>query len=53
MIGDTEYDMEMARAIGMPRMAVSYGVHDVARLERTQPVLIADDFGQVLEHLRG
>ncbi|MBY5925572.1 MULTISPECIES: HAD-IA family hydrolase [unclassified Halomonas] len=53
MIGDTEYDMEMARAIGMPRMAVSYGVHDVARLERTQPVLIADDFAQVLEHLRG
>ena len=26
MVGDTEYDLEMARAIGMDRVAVTYGV---------------------------
>jgi|TARA_B100000929_G_scaffold284675_1_gene267251 phosphoglycolate phosphatase len=53
MIGDTEYDMEMARAIGMPRIAVSYGVHDVQRLSRSEPLLVADRFDQVLDHLAG
>lgn len=32
MIGDTEFDMAMARAIGMPALAVTCGVHDPARL---------------------
>lgn len=32
MIGDTEYDMQMARNAGVPALAVSYGVHDSARL---------------------
>ncbi len=27
MIGDTKYDMQMAEAIGMPRIGVNYGVH--------------------------
>lgn len=32
MIGDTEYDMEMARAIGMPALGVVCGVHHPERL---------------------
>jgi phosphoglycolate phosphatase len=32
MIGDTEYDMQMARNAGVPGLAVSYGVHEPARL---------------------
>lgn len=32
MIGDTEYDMEMARAIGMPGLGVSCGVHEPQRI---------------------
>lgn len=32
MIGDTEYDMEMAHHIGMDALAVSYGVHAADRL---------------------
>ena len=35
MIGDTEYDMEMARAIGMPCVGVTCGVHDAGRLRRS------------------
>jgi len=32
MIGDTEYDMQMARHAGVPGLAVSYGVHGAERL---------------------
>lgn len=42
MVGDTEYDLEMARALGMPRVGVSYGVHDVERLAACEPAYIAD-----------
>ncbi len=32
MIGDTEYDAEMATAIGMPSLGVACGVHEPARI---------------------
>lgn len=32
MIGDTEYDAAMARAIGMPMLGVSCGVHEPGRI---------------------
>lgn len=34
MVGDTEFDLEMARAIGMPAVGVLCGVHDPGRLLR-------------------
>lgn len=34
MIGDTEYDMAMAAAIGMPGLGVACGVHEPGRLLR-------------------
>lgn len=40
MIGDTEYDMEMARHAGVHPMGVSYGVHEPGRLQKYQPVHI-------------
>lgn len=48
MIGDTEYDMEMARRINMPRIAVSYGAHHIERLHSYQPELCLDQFDQLL-----
>lgn len=48
MIGDTEYDMEMARRIDMPRIAVSYGAHHVDRLHMYGPELCLDQFEQLL-----
>lgn len=48
MVGDTEYDMEMARSIGMSRIAVSYGAHARERLEPYSPDLCLDVFEQVL-----
>ncbi|WP_039914054.1 HAD-IA family hydrolase [Cellvibrio mixtus] len=48
MIGDTEYDMEMAKNISMPRIAVSYGAHHVERLHPYEPVLCLDRFDELL-----
>ncbi|MFC3095815.1 HAD family hydrolase [Alteromonas sediminis] len=42
MIGDTSYDMQMAEQLGMDRIAVSYGVHDVTALRKHSPVFVAD-----------
>lgn len=43
MIGDTSYDMEMAQNIHMDRIAVTYGVHDAAVLQRYAPVAVVED----------
>lgn len=41
MVGDTSYDLEMARNIAMPRIGVSYGVHAVETLAQFEPFAIA------------
>lgn len=38
MIGDTEYDLQMATNAGVDSLAVSYGVHDTQRLIECQPL---------------
>ena len=42
MIGDTEYDMEMAQRAGTAALAVSYGAHEFHRLEKYQPLACLD-----------
>jgi phosphoglycolate phosphatase len=42
MIGDTDFDLQMAANIGMPSLAVSYGVHDIERLTPHKPLAILD-----------
>jgi phosphoglycolate phosphatase len=49
MIGDTEYDMAMARNAGMERIAVNYGAHAVERLVPYAPAAVLEQFGQLLE----
>ncbi len=44
MVGDTVYDMQMAESIGMPRVGVSYGVHDKIELLKHKPLTIIDSF---------
>jgi phosphoglycolate phosphatase len=46
MIGDTEYDVAMARACGMPVLGVACGVHDAGRLAEAGAV---DLIGEVRE----
>ncbi len=52
MLGDTEYDMDMARRIEMPRIAVSYGAHHIDRLRPFGPELCLDEFGELLNWRR-
>lgn len=51
MVGDTSYDLEMARNIAMPRIGVSYGVHSVETLKSFQPLSIAHDVAELQQLL--
>jgi len=42
MIGDTTYDMQMARDAGVDRVAVSYGAHETQRLLEFSPLEVID-----------
>lgn len=52
MIGDSEYDLQMALAIGMDSLAVSYGVHDLARLRQAQPRGHVDNVAHIPDWLK-
>ncbi|MDR5905439.1 HAD-IA family hydrolase [Franzmannia qiaohouensis] len=51
MVGDTEYDLDMARALGMDRIAVTYGVHEPRRLAACQPSFTAHAFPELIDWL--
>ncbi|WP_404413421.1 HAD-IA family hydrolase [Vreelandella aquamarina] len=51
MVGDTEYDLAMARALGMPSVGVSYGVHSVERLTTCEPEFIAHSVDSLFDWL--
>jgi len=47
MVGDTEYDMAMARAAGVDAVGVACGVHDTARLRRAGALEVLDTVEQL------
>ncbi len=47
MIGDTEYDMDMAARADVHRLGVSYGVHEKRRLQKYQPLHILDNISEL------
>lgn len=49
MIGDTEFDLEMATNAGMRSIGVSYGAHVEARLLKHEPEMIIDSFTELLD----
>ena len=51
MVGDTEFDMEMAVNAAMPRLGVSYGAHHADRLQRYQPIACIDHFADIINLL--
>lgn len=53
MIGDTTYDMQMAKSIGMDRIGVSYGVHAQVHLEALQPKVIVHSIAELQDYLLG
>lgn len=51
MVGDTEYDLNMARALGMDSVAVTYGVHVLERLSACEPTFVAERFTDLIDWL--
>lgn len=52
MVGDTAFDLEMARNAGVDSIAVSYGAHDRERLMSYRPQRCIDRFHELLEWLQ-
>lgn len=48
MVGDTEWDLEMARRAGVSAVAVSYGAHAPERLRAYAPRACIDAIGELL-----
>jgi len=53
MIGDTEFDVQMARSARMPSVAVSCGVHECERLREAGATDIIDSVAHLGRWLRG
>lgn len=51
MVGDTGYDMLMARTLGMDALAVSYGVHEKSVLLKHQPLYCVDSISELSQWL--
>lgn len=51
MVGDSEYDLEMAARAGCAAIAVSYGVHDCDRLLPHQPLACLDSLRELPDWL--
>jgi phosphoglycolate phosphatase len=52
MVGDSVFDLEMARNARIDAMAVSYGVQPCGRLASYEPVACMDSFAQVRDWFR-
>lgn len=53
MVGDTSFDMEMARAAGARAIGVAWGYHPPELLEAAGAELVLDSFDQLLDCVRG
>ncbi|WP_421862933.1 HAD family hydrolase [Motiliproteus sp.] len=53
MVGDTEYDLEMAAKAGVASVGVSYGAHHPDRLQAFRPKLVIDHFSELECWLKG
>lgn len=51
MVGDTEYDIQMAHNAGVTPIAVTYGVHEISRLLEFNPQVCLDEIAQLRDIL--
>ncbi len=51
MIGDSEYDLQMANNAGTESVAVSYGVHNAERLQQCEPLAIIHNITELSDYL--
>lgn len=53
MVGDTVYDLDMANNAGVDSAAVSYGVHEVSKLETYKPKACFENMSELVPWLNG
>ena len=53
MVGDTEFDLNMANNAGIDSVAITHGAHSRKKLEACGPVAIVDDLKQLHEWIDG
>lgn len=51
MVGDTDFDIDMAKNAGASSVAVSYGAHPLARLQAARPDVLLNSVGELQEKL--
>lgn len=51
MVGDSSFDMGMAKSAGIDGVAVTYGAQSRKELESWQPVMVADQFDEFIHWL--
>jgi phosphoglycolate phosphatase len=52
MVGDTSHDLEMAKAVGMLSIGVTYGIHPREQLNKSQPTFVTDSFKKALSFIQ-
>ncbi|MDY6921696.1 MAG: HAD-IA family hydrolase [Pseudomonadota bacterium] len=52
MVGDTTFDLEMARRAGVDAVGVTWGAHDITRLQRHRPQTCVDSVQQLATWLQ-
>lgn len=53
MVGDTEYDLAMAREIDMPAVGVTYGAHEAQRLAAMKPLALIQCLSELVPLVEG
>lgn len=51
MIGDTQFDLDMAHNAGMDSIALTHGAHSLEKLKQSNPMLIMDDLKELSQWL--
>ena len=47
MVGDTQFDLDMATNAGMDSVAITHGAHDLEKLKKSKPIHVVDDLEQL------
>lgn len=47
MVGDTQFDLDMAHNAGMDSIAITHGAHDVEKLQKSKPMLMVNNLKEL------
>ena len=52
MVGDTQWDLDMANNAGVDAVGISHGAHDKEKLLKSSPRALVDDLNQLHDWIR-